>query len=84
MSPDDNEVNVTVLRQELPSYLGRVQRGATVRITSRGKVIAELVPPRAPADQVESTRLLLRNTVVKYGEPLEPAVGPDAWDALKK
>jgi prevent-host-death family protein len=39
------DINVTELRQNLPAYLAKVRQGARVRVTSRGKVIAEIVPP---------------------------------------
>lgn len=37
-------VNVTELRNHLPEYLKRVKAGEEVTVTSRGKVIARLVP----------------------------------------
>ena len=40
------QVNVTELRNHLPTYLGRVRSGEEVAVTSRGKVIARLVPER--------------------------------------
>ncbi len=40
------EVNATELRQNLPAYLAQVQRGERIQVTARGKVIAELAPPR--------------------------------------
>ncbi len=42
-------VNVTELRQNLPRYLSRVRRGSVLDVTSRGVVIAQLVPA---ADEV--------------------------------
>ena len=39
------EVNITTLRQHLPEYLARVERGERIRVTSRGRVIAEIAPP---------------------------------------
>jgi len=38
------KVNVTELREHLPSYLAKVNAGAELEITSRGCVIARLVP----------------------------------------
>ena len=41
------DVKVRDLRQNLPAYLARVQRGERLRVTSRGKPVAEIVrPPR--------------------------------------
>ncbi len=38
------KVNVTELRQNLPAYLVKVQKGKEIEVTSRGKVIARIVP----------------------------------------
>ncbi|MEW6335025.1 MAG: type II toxin-antitoxin system prevent-host-death family antitoxin [Thermodesulfobacteriota bacterium] len=38
------EVNVTELRNNLPAYLGMVQAGEELLLTSRGKKIARLTP----------------------------------------
>ena len=37
-------VNVTELRCHLPEYLKKVRAGEEVTVTSRGKIIARLVP----------------------------------------
>lgn len=73
-------VNVTELRQNLPAYLDKVRKGQRIRVTLRGKVIAELTPPSAAADEVEAARRLLKGSVRRYERPLEPAVAPDEWD----
>ena len=39
-----HHVNITELRQNLPSYLKRVQSGEKIKITFHGKVIARIVP----------------------------------------
>jgi prevent-host-death family protein len=75
------DVNVTELRQHLPAYLARVQRGERVRVTSRGKVIAEISAPSADADSAAAARKLLRGSVVRFDDPLVPAVDPAEWDA---
>ncbi len=74
------EVKVTVLRQKLPEYLARVRRGERLRVTSRGRVIAELTPPSATKEEVEAARRRLRGSVVRYERPLDPAFDPDEWD----
>ena len=38
------DVHVTDLRNHLPSYLAEVQKGEQLRVMSRGKVIARIVP----------------------------------------
>lgn len=39
------EVTVTTFRKHIPDYLGKVRKGEDISLTSRGKVIARLVPP---------------------------------------
>ena len=74
-------VKVTVLRQKLPQYLARVRRGERVRVTSRGRVIAELAPPSAARADAEAARRRLRGSVRRYERPLAPAIDPAEWDA---
>jgi antitoxin (DNA-binding transcriptional repressor) of toxin-antitoxin stability system len=77
------DVKVTELRQNLPEYLAKVSRGERVRVTSRGKVIAEIAPPSAPGEreEVARARKLLKSSVLRYDDPLEPAFDPKEWDA---
>lgn len=75
------EVNVTELRQNLPAYLAKVRRGIRVRVLSRGKVIAEITPASADHDRASAARKLLRGSVLRYVDPLEPAFNPKEWDA---
>lgn len=74
------EVNVTELRQNLPGYLARVRRGERIRVTSRGRVVAELAPPAPTADEVAAARARLRGSVRRYDRPLEPVIDPAEWD----
>lgn len=76
------DVKVTELRQNLPEYLAKVQRGERVRVTSRGKVIAEIAPPSASRGRAEVARArkLLKNSVLRYDNPLEPAFDPQEWE----
>jgi prevent-host-death family protein len=74
------EVNVTKLRQNLPGYLALVQRGERIKVTSRGKVIAELAPPAPSPDAVAAARARLRGSVRHYERPLEPVIDSSEWD----
>jgi prevent-host-death family protein len=74
------DVNVTELRKNLPAYLARVRRGERVRVTSRGKVIAEIVPPSAAKEGVEAARVRLRGSVRRFERPLDPVIDPSEWD----
>jgi prevent-host-death family protein len=74
------KVNVTELRQNLPAYLAKVRRGERLRVTSRGRVIAEIAPPVAAKDQAQAARERLRGSVLRYDRPLEPVIGPEEWE----
>jgi prevent-host-death family protein len=75
------EVKITDLRQSLSHYLARVRRGERIKITSRGKVVAELVPPTPSPGEVAAARARLRGSVRRYERPLEPVIEPAEWDA---
>ena len=74
------EVKVTELRQNLPAYLARVCKGERVRITSRGKVVAELAPPAPAKSESEAAWKRLRGSVVRFDRPTEPVIDPKEWD----
>lgn len=74
------QVNVTELRQNLPEYLARVRRGERVRVTSRGKVIAEISPPSVSPDEAEAALRRLRGSVLRFDRPFDPVFEPDEWD----
>ncbi len=74
------KVNVTELRQNLPGYLARVRRGERIKVTSRGRVVAELAPPAPSPDDVAAARARLRDSVRRYERPLEPTIDPGEWD----
>jgi antitoxin (DNA-binding transcriptional repressor) of toxin-antitoxin stability system len=74
------EVSVTELRQHLQSFLAKVRRGHRLRVTSRGKAIAEIGPPSADADRIADARNRLRGSVLKYDDPTAPAYAPEEWE----
>lgn len=74
------DVKVTELRQDLPAYLARVRRGERIRVTSRGQVVAEIVPPAASPDAAAAARARLRGSVRRFDRPLEPVIEPDEWN----
>jgi len=45
-----DDVKLTELRQNLPSYLKQVEKGRELRITSRGKPVARLLPAENAAE----------------------------------
>lgn len=71
-------VNVTDLRQNLPSYLERARRGERIQVTSRGRVIAEISSPKA-VDESDAIRRRLRGSVERYDAPTGPADLPGEW-----
>ncbi|MDA1117711.1 MAG: type II toxin-antitoxin system prevent-host-death family antitoxin [Proteobacteria bacterium] len=73
-------VKVTELRQKLPEYLARVRGGERLRVTSRGKVIAEIAPPAASKDEAAAARARLKGSVLRYDDPLGPVLAPEEWD----
>jgi prevent-host-death family protein len=73
------DVNVTDLRQNLPAYLDRAQRGERIRVTSRGAVVAEITGPKATEEEAEFIRRRLRRSVLRYDSPPEPAHAPEEW-----
>jgi prevent-host-death family protein len=74
------DVNVTTLRQHLPEYLARVERGEHIRVTSRGRVIAEIAPPTPSADAAEAARARLKGSLVRYEQAFEPVLPAEEWE----
>jgi prevent-host-death family protein len=74
-----SNVNVTDLRQNLPSYLERARRGERFRVTSRGEVIAEISGPKASEEEAEIIRKRLRGAVMNNESPIEPAHIEEEW-----
>jgi prevent-host-death family protein len=77
------QIKMTELRQNLPAYLARAQRGERFRVTSRGRVVAELAPPAASKAEVAEARERLRGSVRRYERPFEPVIDPGEWDVNK-
>jgi antitoxin (DNA-binding transcriptional repressor) of toxin-antitoxin stability system len=80
MEPDVEEVSVSRLRQNLQAFLGKVRRGMALRVTSRGKVVAEIRAPRPASDGLEVVRARLRGSVLHYRNPTEPVWSGEEWD----
>ncbi len=56
--------------------------GETVAISKRGRVVAELVPPRSRGS-ARYPQLALRGAGRTLGDIVAPAVPPEAWDAVR-
>jgi antitoxin (DNA-binding transcriptional repressor) of toxin-antitoxin stability system len=73
-------VKVTDLRQSLRAFLAQVKRGERLEITVRGKVIAQIVAPAIPPAGTRLARGGLRGSVLRYDDPLAPAIDPGEWE----
>jgi prevent-host-death family protein len=84
------EVGVKELKNELSAYLRRVQRGERVRVTLRGKAVAELAPPREETQDERRQRLIDEGTLTPATKPMprkppplaEPVPGPSGSDMI--
>jgi prevent-host-death family protein len=72
------KVNVTELRQNLPSYLAEVKKGREIEVTSRGKVIARIVAGEDVATQARK-RLIAARKRCRIGDITSP--GKEPWSA---
>lgn len=72
------EVNVTDLRNHLPAYLGEVQSGEELLVTSRGRVIARIVPARDERAAARERLMELRGRC-RVSDVVSP-IG-EAWEA---
>jgi prevent-host-death family protein len=72
------EVNVTELRNHLQSYLVQVEKGDEILVTSRGKVIARIVPG-AKERLTARERLLPLRGKCRVGDVVSPL--EDVWEA---
>ena len=73
------QINVTEFRNHLPAYLEKVKCGEVLALTSRGRVVARLVPE---VDEVKLARKWLadiRGTSV-VGDVTSPLL--ESWDVL--
>ena len=74
-----DSVKVSDLRQNLPEYLARARRGQRIKVTSRGRVVAELVPATAGDDAPDDVRRRLRGSVLRFADPLAPVLPEPDW-----
>ena len=72
------KVNITELRQNLPSYVARVRDGETVEVTVRGRVIARIVPEGNRQAAARKWLEQVRKTA-RVGDIMSPS--GETWDA---
>jgi prevent-host-death family protein len=53
-----HSIGIKALKNKLSEYVRAAAAGETVLVTDRGRVVAELVPPRVRADASPTERLL--------------------------
>ena len=72
------KVKVTELRQNLPAYLARVERGEEIEVTVHGRVIARIIPEMDRSAEARKFLKALRKTAV-IGDIMSPS--GEIWDA---
>ena len=82
-------IGIRELRQHASVYVDLVERGYTVDITNRGRLVAQMVPVRDPESPLERwiakgviERAEDDGSVLEIEPYLGPAGGPTAGDAL--
>ncbi len=84
--PNMKEYNVRHVQHHLASLLEAVERGEKVRITRRGKVVAQLGPPepdRAGLRWPDSSRRLARlSPLLKDGSPASSIISEDREERI--
>ena len=71
MKKADQRVNVAELRQNLPKYLAAAKNGREIEVTSRGRVIARILPTGDPQQEARE-RLLTARRQCRVGDVIEP------------
>ena len=75
-------VNVTELRQHLPTFLRKVAEGEVIVITAHGKRIARLTPLTDPSLEAKKWLESLRGKVL-LGDVESPAGEQESWKTDK-
>jgi prevent-host-death family protein len=73
-------VGIKTLKNNLSAYVRAAAAGDTVQVTDRGRIVAELVPPRVAPDATEAERqmaeLIRRGLVTPAKIPPEARLPP--------
>lgn len=65
-------VSVTTFRSHIPEYLDKVKDGEVVNLTSRGKIVARIVPPVDERRQAQEQLAELRGKAIYIGDVVSP------------
>lgn len=74
------QTNVTQFRERLQHYLALARNGERVVVTSHGRAVATLGPPLSNEHSSQAARQRLRASVLRFAEPLAPAVEAGDWE----
>lgn len=74
------KVNITELRANLPGYLGKVRKGEEIAVTSRGSVIARILPDRGGSQAAREKLIALRRKC-RIGDVISPL--GEAWESAR-
>ena len=78
-----NEISASEFKAKCLSILDEVNKTKkSVRITKRGKVVAELVPP-SPAKGRRNLLGRMKGQMEILGDIISPASEPDEWEVLR-
>jgi prevent-host-death family protein len=75
-----NMIAVSDLRANLMKVLKKINHGATINITSRGKIVAVLIPPAESSEKAKQELKELGKKAI-IGDIISPIDGE--WDAMK-
>jgi prevent-host-death family protein len=65
------EIGIGELKAKLSSVLRRVEKGERVRITRRGRYVADLLPPETDPAEMQMRRLIAEGRVTPASKPLD-------------
>jgi prevent-host-death family protein len=70
-------VGIKVLKNKLSEYVRLAEKGETVQVTDRGRVVAELVPPKPAASTTSEKEFIARGIREGWIKPAtHPGKGP--------
>jgi prevent-host-death family protein len=65
------EIGVAELKANLSSVLRRVGEGERVRVTRRGRYVADLLPPEDDAAEAQMRKLIAEGKVTPASKPID-------------
>lgn len=70
------EIGIRELKSQLSESIRAVESGETLRITNRGRTVAELVPPAGRSTETHFHRLVSQGKLIPAALPHGPAPKP--------